>query len=577
MNIVHYDIMKGIMAIYKLADPISDAIATALKDYQPLLQQLLFSRGFATKETAEVFLEPSYETQLHDPFLLNDMEVAVTRILTAITNNETIAIYSDYDCDGIPGGVVLHDFFVSIGYSNFINHIPHRHYDGFGLHSAAVEKLKAQGVTLIITVDCGTTDVVAALRATELGIDVIITDHHQPGEILPEVLAIVNPQIGEYPFKGLCGAAVAYKLAQAVLARGSFVVMPGQEKWWLDMVGLATITDMVPLIGENRVFAHFGLKVLKKTRRPGLIALLSNQRIDPRTLSEEDIGFTIGPRINAASRMDTPEDAFLMLASHEETTAAIRVAHLEKLNNERKGIVASMTREAHTHLRRLETIPTVIVLGNPKWRPSLAGLVANKLAEEYKRPVFVWGRDGNGKLKGSCRSGGSVSVHILMTAAAEHFHEYGGHHFSGGFGVREDSIHQLEAVLCAAYEQLGSEVIVPEVLLVDYVCSLDALTTEVVRIQEQLAPFGMGNPKPLFLIEAAIPDTVEVFGKGKEHTKLTFRTKGVAREAIAFFKQPEQFSIAPTPGLAISLLAHLEQPSFAGRRTTRLRIIDIVG
>ncbi len=564
------------MASFQIAPSISPDAAEQLKTLPPLTQQLLFTRGITDTETAKAFLHPSYDDHLHDPFLLNDMNIAVIRILAAMQAGEQIAIYSDYDCDGIPGGVVLHDLFTTLGYSNFLNHIPHRHYDGFGLHSDAVTALKAKGVSLIITVDCGTTDVAAVATAKTLGVDVIITDHHQPGEVLPDALAIVNPQLGDYPFTGLCGAAVAYKLAQAVLARTETVVAPGLEKWWLDMVGLATIADMVPLVSENRVFAHYGLMVLRKTRRPGLLKLLRTQRVDLRTLTEDDIGFTIGPRINAASRMDTPEDAFYMLACQDEAEAGSRVAHLEKLNNERKGIVSVMTRDAHAHLKVLDEVPAVIVLGNPSWRPSLAGLVANKLAEEHARPAFVWGRDGNGKLKGSCRSGGSVSVHTLMNAVAEHFHEFGGHHFSGGFGVRDEAIHTLPEALNTAYAALGEEALVTDALMVDYVCSLDGLTGDVLRAQQQLAPFGAGNPKPLFLIEAAVPDTVEVFGKGKEHTKLSFRTRGVAREAIAFFKQPEQFTVTPTPGSSVSLLAHLEQSSFMGRLQTRLRIVDIV-
>jgi single-stranded-DNA-specific exonuclease len=563
------------MATFRIAPPVPDTVATDLAHLPPLAQQLLYTRGVTAKAEADSFLAPSYDAHLFSPHLLHDMEKAVDRILLAVANREQIAIYSDYDCDGIPGGVVLHDLFAAIGHEQFLNHIPHRHYDGFGLHEAAVAQLADKGVTLIITVDCGTTDVAAVALARTRGVDVIITDHHQPSSELPDALAIVNPQLGEYPFRGLCGAAVAYKLAQAVLATGSFKVLPGQEKWWLDMVGLATIADMVPLVSENRVFAHYGLIVLRKTRRPGLQQLLRTQRVNLRTLSEDDIGFTIGPRINAASRMDTPEDAFTMLASQDEFEAGLRVAHLEKLNNERKGIVAAMTREAHNHLKALDDVPSVIVLGSPEWRPSLVGLVANKLAEEHTRPAFVWGRDGNGKLKGSCRSGGTVSVHALMEVVAEHFHEYGGHHFSGGFGVQEAAIHTLPKALCEAFETLGAQAVIPNELLVDYVCGLDALTTEVFRIQQQLAPFGAGNPKPLYLV-SAVAETVEVFGKGKEHTKLTFKTRGVAREAIAFFKQPEQFSVVPVAGQRLQLLAHLESSSFMGRTQTRLRLVDIV-
>lgn len=568
--------MVRTMAIFRTAEPIPGTIAKNLAHLPPLARQLLYTRGITESAAADAFLAPSYESQLFNPFLLNDMTKAVDRILRAVSAGEKIAIYSDYDCDGIPGGVVLFDLFTAIGHEHFINHIPHRHYDGFGLHEKAVAELAAQGVSLIITVDCGTTDVAAVLRANELGVDVIITDHHQPGPALPPAHAVVNPQLGDYPFKGLCGAAVAYKLAQAVLKQGSFSVLPGQEKWWLDMVGLATIADMVPLVSENRVFAHFGLTVLRKTRRPGLQQLLRLQRVNPATLTEDDIGFTIGPRINAASRMDTPEDAFFMLASREDAPAGARVAHLEKLNNERKGIVAAMTREAHNHLKVLADIPAVIVLGNPEWRPSLAGLVANKLAEEHARPAFVWGRDGNGKLKGSCRSGGTVSVHALMEATADHFHEFGGHHFSGGFAIKDDAVHTLSQVLNEALHTLGTAAAVEDTVLVDHVCSLDALTRDVLRIQQQLAPFGTGNPKPTFLIESAAPDTVEVFGKGKEHTKLTFKTQGIAREAIAFFKHPEQFTKPPQVGVAVRMLANLEESTFMGRRQVRLRIIDVV-
>ena len=209
------------------------------------------------------------------------------------------------------------------------------------------------------------------------------------------------------------------------------------------MVGVATIADMVPLRDENRIFALYGLKVLRKTRRPGLQKLLRQQKVDLRYLSEDDIGFTIGPRINAASRMDNPEDAFQLLSTKDEGEADLRVAHLEKLNTDRKTAVAVMTKEAHKRLGMLEELPEVLVFGNPEWRPSLVGLVANKLAEEHNRPAFLWGKDGNGMLKGSCRSGGSVSVVKLMEVIPEIFHEFGGHHMSGGFTVKEEQIHFL--------------------------------------------------------------------------------------------------------------------------------------
>lgn len=563
------------MGSFTIAEPVPPEVQAALAEYHPFAQQLLYERGLTDPTDIKIFLDPSYDAHLHDPMLLHDMPVAVERFARAIADGEQIAIFSDYDSDGIPGGVVLHDFLTKVGHEQFVNHIPHRHYDGFGLSVSAVEELAGKGASLIITVDCGTTDAAAVSRANELGVDVIITDHHQPPVELPVAAAIVNPQLGDYPFRGLCGAAVAYKLVQAMLATGAYPMLPGQEKWLLDMVGIATIADMVPLTGENRVFARYGLMVLRKTRRPGLLELYRKQRLKPRYLSEDDIGFTIGPRINAASRMDTPEDAFAMLATTDEVTAASRVAHLEKLNNERKGVVAAMTKEAHKHLAALSEIPPVIVVGNPQWRPALAGLVANTLASEHGRPAFVWGRDGNGTIKGSCRSGGGVSVHTLMEAAAAHFGEYGGHHFSGGFSVPDAQIHTLADALAEAVTALGAAAVVDTTPAVSHTCSLDMLTPELLRAQQAFAPFGKDNERPLLAV-TAIPQEVSLFGKTKEHTKLTFKTRGVAKEAIAFFKTPAQFSVVPTPGQEVTLLAHLEVSFFMNREQVRLRIVDVV-
>lgn len=546
--------------------------------YGLYLSQLLYNRGVTTKEAASAFLSPSYESQLHNPFLLHQMDEAVVRILEALKNNERIVIYSDYDCDGIPGAVVLHDFFKAIGFTNFYNYIPHRHYDGFGLSVAAVEKLhETEAPCLIITIDCGTTDSEAVARAHELGIEVIITDHHEPKEVLPTAVAVVNPKVGTtYPFNGLCGAGVVFKLVQALISRGGFAISAGQEKWWLDMVGLATIADMVPLRDENRVFAHFGLMVLRKSRRPGLQKLLRKQRASQAHLTEDDVGFTIGPRINAASRMDNPEDAFFMLATTDEAEAEARVDHLEKLNLERKTAVAQMTKELHKRLDLLVERPPIFVMGNPEWRPSLVGLAANKLAEEHNRPAFLWGRDGNGAYKGSARSGGSLSVVSIMAAAPQLFVEFGGHHMSGGFTIRPESIHTFAEDLQQAFVTTGEAARITLPHQVDMEITLEGITRELVAAQRQCGPFGCDNHKPLYLIRNVQPTEVAIFGKSKEHTKLSFATRGLAREAIAFFRTPTQFSAVPRPHETCTLLVHLEESFFMNRLETRLRIVDIL-
>lgn len=556
--------------------PDKDTHEPLLAHEPPLLNQLLRVRGIATTAEAETFLKPDYNSQLHSPLLLHTMEEACVRIEHAITENERIAIFSDYDCDGIPGAVVLYDFFTAIAYSHFQNYIPHRHYEGFGLSKKAIDSLAADGVQLIITIDCGTSNIEEVAYAKEIGIDIIVTDHHEPEETLPDAVAVVNPKLGDYPFTDLCGAAVAFKLAQALLERGSFELTVGWEKWWLDMVGVATIADMVPLVGENRVLAHFGLQVLRKSRRPGLQQLLKKAKVSQLHLTEDDIGFTIGPRINAASRMDTPEDAFHMLSETDVTKASERVLHLEDLNTKRKSMVAQMTKELHKRLEQATDLPGVLVFGSPDWRPSLVGLAANKLAEEYNRPAFIWGTDGNGVYKGSCRSGGDVSVVTLMQEASDVFLEYGGHHVAGGFSVKDADIFTFGEKLNAAKEQLGNDAVVAEPVQIDAELSLNEVNPFLIKQLNQLAPYGMGNKKPLFAFSNVTPSSVEVFGKTKEHTKIIFGTENGQLEAIAFFQLPDGFTKTPSIDTPHTLIGHVEQSFFMGRMQTRVRIIDII-
>lgn len=567
--------------VYRLAPVVPADVASSLDDVSPLVRQLLHTRGIVGPEAIETFFAPQYET-LHDPFLMTDMEKAVTRILDALAGGERIVIFSDYDCDGIPGGVLLHDFLTAIACKNFENYIPHRHSEGYGLTVAAVDIVKDRGAKVIITVDCGITDVAPAARAKEHGIDLIITDHHEVGLTLPGAYAILNPKRDDaYPFKGLCGTGVAFKLVQGLLKRGretgQFDLKQGTEKWWLDVVGIATVADRVPLVGENRTLVHFGLKVLQKTRRPGLQHLLRSTRTTQRYLTEDDVGFTIGPRINAASRMDTPEDAFHMLATRDESVAGAHARHLENLNNERKGVVAAMVKEVKRRIAQTTELSPVLVMGNPEWRPALVGLVANTLAETFNRPVFLWGRDGRDIIKGSCRSDGTMSVISLMREVRDVFIEYGGHHASGGFSVVQTAIHTFDTRLNDAYAAIRATA-VPAACgtIVDAALSLDDISDAFMRDLIQLAPFGEGNAKPLFVFPRATPERVFSFGKGKDHTKALFKTKHGSLEAIAFFIAPDGFSAPLEAGAPVTLIAHAEQSFFMNRLTTRLRIVDVL-
>ena len=549
---------------------------TELGSYSHLLQKLLYFRDIKSADVAERFLKPDYERHSHDPLLMKGMTVAVDRILQAIERNERILIYSDYDADGIPAAVILTDLFRAIKYSNFEVYIPHRHTEGYGLHLEAIETFPARGIKLIITLDCGIVDHEEVAHAQKLGIDVIVTDHHLPGEVLPAAHAVINAKQIDcgYPEKMLCGAAVGYKLALALLAKNRFGLAPGKEKWWLDMVGIATLSDMVPLVGENRVLAHYGLKVLRKSPRLGLARLLRLIRVDQKNLTEDDVGFMITPRINAASRMGTPLDAYELLSATDEAEAGRLAQHLEEINQERKTRVAVLVKEVKKHVAARE-IADVIVAGNPDWRPALLGLVASSIAEEYNRPVFLWGREEGQEIKGSCRSDGSVDVVKLMSEAAGTFSQFGGHKMAGGFAVSPEHIHTLEAELLKAYAKI-KEVTAIEEEYIDSILSIDDVTEKTHSDMEQLGPFGVGNTKPLFLIKNQLIADTRLFGKRQEHLELSLpNSKQKIIKAIAFFAEPESFTVQPKKSKTVDVLATIEK-SFFGRPEIRLRIVDIL-
>ncbi len=590
------------MKKYAVRESVSQDVSERLKAFHPFVQDLLAVRGITDEAEARKFLKPDYNIHTHDPFLLKDMDKVVKRIFKAIEKKEKIAIYSDYDADGIPGAVVLHDFFKKIGYENFVNYIPLRNEEGFGLNKKAIDDLHGQDVILLVTIDCGIADVSHTAYANEKGIDVIITDHHIPGVKMPKAFAIINPkQKGDgYPEKMLCGSGVIFKVVQALLKYGQeqelFDVKTGMEKWMLDMVGLATLSDMVPLLGENRVFAYYGLTVLRKSPRVGLAKLFSLLKIDQRNVTEDDIAFMITPRINAASRMGVPLDAFKLLSTTDEIEAGMLAEHLNNKNDERKGVVAGMVKEIKKRITEREhgngdeageKMRHVLVAGNPEWKPSLLGLVANSFSDEHNRPVFLWGRNGEmgddeentnlgTVLKGSCRAGGETNVVALMEHAKGVFLEYGGHKGAGGFSVAYENIHTLEDRLNEAYLELQKETSEISDTLVDRKLSLDDVNWDTYKHVEQFAPFGYENPKPLFLFENIRVDAMKLFGKEKNHLELKFKNSGGKDvTAIAFFATPEKFPISLDSGSYINLVATLEKSTFRNFPELRLRIVDI--
>jgi single-stranded-DNA-specific exonuclease len=551
-----------------------------------LLDILLSKRGIIENLHKDIFLNPNYSRDLHDPFLMRDMDLACTRIFDAVQKGEKIVIYADYDCDGIPGAIVLQDLFKEIKYENFEVYIPARNSEGYGLNLEAIESFVEAKVKLLITIDLGITAVEEVDKANQGGIDVIVTDHHLPRPAsagiasfdLPKAFAILNPKVDEYPEKMLCGAGVAFKLAQGFLKKYGeyFKIKEGVEKWMLDMVGLATLSDMVPLLGENRALSYFGMKVLRRSPRPGLQKLLAQMKIEQKFLTEDDVGFMIVPRLNAASRMDSPRRAFELLATDDEVEGGMLAAHLSKINDERKNIVTGIMREVNKKLEEREE-REVVVIGNPTWRVGVLGLVAGKICDQYKKPVFVWGQDENEMIKGSCRSDGSVSVVELMSLASESFLNFGGHELAGGFTVNKEKIHFLEEFLSDNFKKLKKEKESDQVEH-DLVVFLNQVNLKNHQEIDKMSPFGIGNPKPLFLFPNVKISKIKKFGKNGsgEHLEIVFKDgEENTKKAISFFSGLDSFSIPLLEGKEVNLLAHFDLSRFRGKEELRLRVKDI--
>ena len=525
------------------------------------------------------------------------MKKATSRVLDAIEKNERIAVYADFDCDGIPGASILSDLFTKIGYENFEVYLPHRDREGYGFHVEAIAQLAKRDVKLIITVDVGTVAFDGVAFANTKGIDVIVTDHHEITDKLPEAFAILNPKRAPYPFSGLCGAAVAFKLAQALLRspvgelrageaitlREKHKIPDGWEKWLLDLVAIATVADMVPLVGENRALAFWGLNVLRKSTRPGITALCTILRLKKSELTENDIGFSIAPRINAASRMDEPDLALRLLTTHDAAQADSLAAHLEELNASRKGIVAGIVKSARKRVHeRYTEKDRVVVLGDTDWKPALLGLAANSIMNDRGGIVCLWGRDINGNLKGSCRSDGSIGIPDLFAAARDSFLECGGHNASGGFSVSHEKALTLSDDLAVAAALLQGEAVADvsedETLAHDAVVTLREISWPLLRDVAHLAPFGIGNPKPIFRIVRATVTSIKTFGKEKNHLEVMLSSSdtGASMRAFDFFRTIEDLTHLPTPGAEAIILATLERDTFRGPARLALRIVDVL-
>ncbi|MBU4056296.1 single-stranded-DNA-specific exonuclease RecJ, partial [Patescibacteria group bacterium] len=560
----------------------------------------------------EEFLNPDYEKHLHDPYLMKDMEKAAARILDALSREEKILIYGDYDADGVTATALLMKTLIFLGgkEKNLSVYIPDRSREGYGLNEAAVKKFSEEKINLIITVDCGVANAKEVKLAEGLGIETIISDHHYISHEVPKAYAVINPRQknDNYPFKELAGAGIAYKLCSALLAQQNPVPstrdsgLGGLEKnssqtdppapmlrragekkenfqkWLLDLVALGTIADCVSLKGENRTLAKYGLMVLGKTRRPGLKALIKNSRInDDSLITAREVSFQIVPRLNAAGRMDHANSAYELLITEDPKEAAELSRKLEKRNQERQSATEKIISEVKVRLsaKRLEKI---ILEGSAEWPIGLLGLVAGKISEEHNRPALIY-HQGKTKCVGSGRSNASFNLIKALMSAEPHLLEFGGHARAAGFSAIMDKIPAFyETLLKRAETEIIADKLIPTIEI-DAEINSEEVNIETLRLLNSFAPFGEDNEPPVFLLKNLSVSKLRLVGNGNKHLKLILKdgrnktTLGAIAFNLARSFTPPSGGI--NIGKTVDVAAEIIPDDWNGNNAVGLKIIDI--
>lgn len=535
------------------------------------VSRVLLSRGYRTAAEVERFLHPRL-TDLPDPFLMLGMEAAVERIRRAVAGREPILLYGDYDVDGVSSIVILRKMLELLGHTaDYL--VPDRLKDGYGMQAEAVERAAAKGVKLIISVDTGIRALEAVKAARAAGVDVIITDHHLPESELPQATAILNPnQPGcPYPNKSLCGAGVTFKLAQALMDRENWApdrIVRFSDSF-LVMAAIATVADVVPLVGENRVLVKRGLEGLSKTRNHGLRALMTASGFEPgAAMSAGDVGFRIAPRINAAGRMDHAGEVVELLLTPDEGRARAIAQRLDLLNQDRQRACEVIVREIQERLGAGEPDPEVagLVFYSPDWHRGVVGIVANRLVELYNRPAIVLGRDENtGFVQGSGRSISGFHLLEALEAMPDLFIRFGGHKQAVGVTLEEDRVTELiERFAAQAREQLTEEDLIPE-LSIDAEVGLEELTDDAAAEVLQLTPFGLGNRTPTLLMRGVeVRSIPETFGRENDHLRLRLGSGGkqVAAKAWRFARRAGEMAAGTRVDAAVSI----DEDPYSARR-----------
>ncbi len=550
---------------WKVTNPEMGAVnALVTGGYAPLTAMVLAARGMETPAKAHSYLD--CDCPMPDPFLMTDMTPAVGRVGLAMQKGEKIAVFGDYDVDGITSTCLLTDFLRKNG-ADVVSYIPGRLEEGYGLNPIAIHQLHSEGVQLIITVDCGITAVAEAQLCKELGIDLVITDHHECKETLPEACAVVNPHRpdGGYPHLNLSGVGVAFKLAAALWGDQQAAL---QE--YADMVCLGTVADVMPLQGENRVFVAKGLELLQHTRRPGIAALMAECGCDPASVTASSIGYMLAPRINAAGRIGQIEVAVELFLTDDPDRATVLARTLCDLNRQRQSVESEIFSQAVSMLP-MGTPPEAIVLADEGWHQGVVGIVASRIAEEYCCPTFLICLDGEHG-KASSRSYGGFNLFASLTTLSGLLESYGGHELAAGFTIHRDQIANFRREVCKLAKEYYDGGSPRTSLDIDCAITAELLSVKGIDALSALEPCGSGCPKPVLMLEELTIDRVSLVGNGR-HTRLRFKQGRHVLNAICFGCTPESASIAQ--GDVVDVAFQPQVNEFRGERTVQLNVLDI--
>ncbi len=580
--------------------------------HEQLIREILIARGYVDPVTRQAFLDPQYDDYKHDPFMLPDMDKAVDRLVQAHKKAEKVVIYGDYDIDGLTATTLLLEAFAAFGITATA-FIPNRFVEGYGLSKTAIETLVGQGAQLIVTVDCGSLSFDEIARAKELGVDVVVTDHHSVADTMPKAVAVVNPkrlfaenpsayhstaltrllpstresssatrsadrvsgkqsERGElYPFVDLAGVGVAFKLVQALQTKLTGLEV-GQEKWLLDLVALGTVCDVVQLRDENRANVRWGLEVMRKTRRPGIRALMAVARIKPSDLEARSLGFGLGPRLNASGRLETAQLSLDLLTETDPSKALAIAEKLEAMNIARRTDQDRIFQHAIEKYEERINDP-ILIVSDPSWSHGIIGIVAAKLLERYHKPTFVLQELPDGTAKGSARSFGDFSAVDAIRATETHLIKGGGHKLAAGIALQSSAIDTWRAAMTSYYKtlKLGDQLryLMPnaDVTLEGFAMFQEDLIRDIAKLE----PYGNGNPSPIFKVEPVEVIGRRTMGDRGQHVKYTLAdTQNKTFQVIAFNKADEFTAII---GDKVAIWVELTINEWQGRRSIEGRLI----